>query len=212
MRYFVTGIDTEIGKTVVSAILVETLSANYWKPIQSGELANSDSHKIKELTSKRIIVYPESYRLTQPLSPHLSAKKDGIEIKLMNLIPPSSTKLIIEGAGGVMVPINEKGNYVTDIIQYCNAEVIVVTKHYLGSINHTLLTINYLKSIGTNLKGIVVTGDENKESEAIITKNTGLPILFNVPQTDNLNQKFIKEQAKLLRKSRVMDMEESFTF
>ncbi len=212
MRYFVTGIDTEIGKTVVSAILVEALSANYWKPIQSGELDHSDSDKIKELTSKRIFIYPESYRLTQPLSPHLSAKKDGTEIKLMNLVPPASTKLIIEGAGGVMVPINENGNYVTDIIPYCNAEVIIVTKHYLGSINHTLLTINYLKSKNLKIKGLIVTGEENKESEAIITKNTGVPFLFNVPLTEVLDRKFIKEQARILRKSRILDLEESYTF
>ncbi len=212
MRYFVTGIDTEIGKTIVSAILVEALSANYWKPIQSGELDHSDSQKINELTSKRIIIYPESYRLTHPLSPHLSAKKDGIEIQLMNLIPPTSTKLIIEGAGGAMVPINENGNYVTDIIPYCNAEILLVIKHYLGSINHTLLTINYLKSKSFNIKGIIVNGAEDKESEAIITKNTGVPILFNIPIAENLDQKFIKEQAKIIRKSGILDLEESYTF
>lgn len=199
MRYFVTGIDTEIGKTVVSSILVQALSSNYWKPIQSGDLENSDSLKVSDLISKKINIYPESYRLTKPLSPHLSAKKDGVEITLKNIIPPSSTQLIIEGAGGVMVPINEKGNYVTDILSYCDAEVILVTKNYLGSINHTLLSIHYLQAKNYKIKGIVVTGEENIETESIITKNTGVPILFHVPIVENLSKAFIKKQAVRVR-------------
>lgn len=199
MRYFVTGIDTEVGKTVVSAVLAQALTANYWKPIQIGDLDNSDSHKIENLVSKKIVIYPESYRLSQPLSPHLSAKIDQKEIKLKNIVPPSSTKLIIEGAGGVMVPIDEKGTYITDMLSFCDAEVILVTKNYLGSINHTLLSIQYLQSKNYKIKGIVVTGEENKETEAIITKNTGVPILFHVPFTDELSKQFIKEQATKIR-------------
>lgn len=199
MRYFVTGIDTGVGKTVVSSILVQALTANYWKPIQSGDLENSDSKTIANLISKKINIYPESYRLTAPLSPHLSAKKDGVEIKLKDIVPPSSTQLIIEGAGGVMVPINERGNYVTDMLSYCDAEVILVTKNYLGSINHTLLAIQYLQSKNYNIKGIVVTGDQNIETESIITKNTGVPILFHVPFTSDLSKAFIKEQASRVR-------------
>lgn len=199
MRYFVTGIDTDIGKTVVSSILVQALSANYWKPIQSGDLENSDSIKVANLISKKVNIYPESFRLTEPLSPHLSAKKDGVEISLKNIIPPSSTQLIIEGAGGVMVPIDEKGTYVTDILSFCDAEVILVTKNYLGSINHTLLSIHYLQSKNYKIKGIVVTGEKNIETESIITKNTEIPILFHVPITEDLSKVFIKEQAVKLR-------------
>jgi len=198
MRYFVTGIDTNIGKTVVSAILVEALAANYWKPIQSGDLEYSDSNTIETLTSKRIIIYPESFRLKLPASPHLSAKKEGKEIRLSQLVPPTSTQLVIEGAGGVLVPINENGNYISDIIPYCDAEIILVVKHYLGSINHTLLTIAYLQSKNLTIKGIVVTGDKDEETENIITKNTGVPFLFHVPITQNLDKKFIKEQARLI--------------
>ena len=199
MRYFITGIDTGIGKTVVSSILVQALSANYWKPIQSGDLENSDSLKVADLISKRINIYPESYRLTEPLSPHLSAKKGGIEIKLKDIVPPSSTQLIIEGAGGVMVPIDEKGTYVTDMLSFCDAEVILVTKNYLGSINHTLLSIHYLQSKNYKIKGIVVTGEEDIETESIITNNTGVPILFHVPITTDLSKSFIKEQAVKVR-------------
>lgn len=199
MRYFVTGIDTDIGKTIVSSILVQALSASYWKPIQSGDLDNSDSIKVANLISKKVNIYPESYRLTQPLSPHLSAKKDRVEISLKNIIPPTSTNLIIEGAGGVMVPIDEKGTYVTDILSYCDAEVILVTKNYLGSINHTLLSIHYLQSKNYKIKGIVVTGDKNEETEAIITKNTGVPILFRIPIADELSKAFIKRQASRIR-------------
>lgn len=199
MRYFVTGINSEVGKTVVSAIFAQALTANYWKPIQNGNLEHSDSHKILGLVSKKIIIYPESYRLTQPLSPLLSANLDGVKIKLQDIIPPSSSNLIIEGTGGVMVPIDEKGTYFTDIIPFCGVEIILVTKHYLGSINHTLLSIQYLQSKNYTIKGIVVTGDENKETESIITRNTGIPILFHIPITSDLSKQFIKEQAVKIR-------------
>ena len=127
-KYFITGISTGIGKTVTSAVLVEKLKADYWKPIQSGDLDQSDSLTVKSLISnQKSTIHPEKYKLTQPLSPHLSAKLDGVHIQLENLTPPQTENtLIIEGAGGLMVPLNEK-ELLLDLIKNLGIEVIVVS-------------------------------------------------------------------------------------
>ncbi len=199
MNYFVTGIDTEIGKTIVSAVLVEALGYNYWKPVQSGELDNSDTMKVQRLVTSKVDFYPETHRLTNPLSPHLSAKMDGVNIEMEDFKLPLDDHLVIEGAGGLLVPINEKGDYIADLIPNCKAEVILVSKNYLGSINHTLLSIDYLQKRNIPIKGIIITGNENPETEAIILKNTGVKVLFHVPWAEQIDQKFIAEQAEVLR-------------
>ncbi|QPH39980.1 dethiobiotin synthase [Pedobacter endophyticus] len=167
--YFVTGIGTGIGKTLVSAILTEKLKADYWKPIQSGDLETSDSLAVASLISnQKTVIHPEVYRLTQPLSPHLSARLDGIEIEMAKIaMPNTSNNLIIEGAGGLMVPLNEK-DLIVDLIKKLAVEVILVSQNYLGSINHTLLSINLLKQYQIPIKGVIFNGDENKESERFI--------------------------------------------
>src|SRR5476649_1485023 len=144
---FVTGIGTGIGKTIVSAILTEKLKADYWKPIQAGDLDNSDTLKVKSLiTNTSSKIHPEAYRLTQACSPHKAAAIDGITIDQKNiLLPVTDNKLIIEGAGGLMVPLNNNFLMI-DLIQQLNAGVILVVKHYLGSINHTLLSLEALYS------------------------------------------------------------------
>ena len=198
--FFVTGIDTGIGKTVVSAILVEALNADYWKPIQSGDLHYSDTDKVKELVNEKTTLHPEAYRLNNPLSPHVSAKLDSISISLDSFeLPKTNNNLIVEGAGGLLVPINEDGNYLSDIILKLGMEIILVSKNYLGSINHTLLSIEYLKSKDISIKGIIIVGEKNESSESIITKNTGVKILHRVPMVESVTKEFIKEQAELLR-------------
>lgn len=198
--FFVTGIDTNIGKTVVSAILVEALQADYWKPIQSGDLHYTDTDKVKELVNGKTILHPEAYRLNNPLSPHVSAKLDNISISLASFqLPETTNNLIVEGAGGLLVPINEDGDYLSDLILQLGMEVLLVSKNYLGSINHTLLSIEYLKSKSISVKGIVIVGEKNESSESIITKNTGVKILHHVPLADSVTREFIKEQAELLR-------------
>lgn len=191
-KYFVTGIGTGIGKTICSAVLVEKLKADYWKPIQSGDLDQSDSLSIKSLISNtKTVIHPEKYRLTQPLSPHLSAKLDGIEIELKQLIPPTTQNtLIIEGAGGLMVPINEE-ELILDLIKNLAVEVIVVSQNYLGSINHTLLTINTLKQHHVKIKGIVFSGEENLESQRYILKYSGLHLIGRIPFLNNLSKEEI---------------------
>jgi len=198
--FFVTGIDTNIGKTVVAAILVEALNADYWKPIQSGDLHYTDTDKVKELVNEKSILYPETYRLNNPLSPHASAKLDNISISLASFqLPKTNNNLIVEGAGGLLVPINEDGSYLSDIIVKLGMEVILVSKNYLGSINHTLLSIEYLKSKSISIKGIIIVGEKNESSESIITKNTEVNILHRVPMAESVTREFIKEQAELLK-------------
>lgn len=198
--FFVTGIDTDIGKTVVSSILVEALNADYWKPIQSGDLHHTDTDKVKELVSGNTVFHPEAYRLNHALSPHVSAKLDNISISLASFqLPKTNNNLIVEGAGGLLVPINENGDYLSDVFLTLGMEILLVSKNYLGSINHTLLSIEYLKSKSISIKGIIIVGEKNDSSESIITKNTGVKILHHVPMVESVTKGFIKEQAELLR-------------
>ena len=197
--YFVTGIGTEIGKTVVSAILVEKLKADYWKPIQSGDLDNSDTDKVRKLVSNSSSKFhPETYQFSQPFSPHYSAKLDYQEISLSKInLPETENNLIIEGAGGILVPLNDQ-DLMIDLIKKLNVEVILISKNYLGSINHTLLTVEALKNRGIAIKGIIFNGPKTPSSEEIITNFTQLTILGNVPELDELNQQQIKDAGDFI--------------
>ena len=196
-QYFLTGIGTDIGKTIVSAILVEHLNAEYWKPIQAGNLDFTDSDRINEITNCTKI-HNEKFRLTQAMSPHAAAEIDGIYIGLDNFIPPKTVEaLIIEGAGGLLVPINNK-DLVLNLIQYLGFEVIIVSKHYLGSINHTLLTTEVLINNSVSIKGIIFNGKPNSESEKIIEIHSGLPILGQVGYLDIISKNEIINESKKL--------------
>lgn len=186
-KYFVTGIGTGIGKTIVSAILTEKLKADYWKPVQAGELHNSDTMKVKSLISNnQSVFHPETYALTEPFSPHKSAAIDGIEIDMQRFIlPQTDNNLIIEGAGGLMVPLNNQF-LVIDLIKQLNVEVILVSQNYLGSINHTLLSIQTLKQYNIPIAGIIFNGDSNANSEEYILNYTGIKLLGNTPNYSNI--------------------------
>jgi dethiobiotin synthetase len=181
-RYFITGIGTDVGKTVASAILVEVLEADYWKPIQSGATTDSDRNTVHELISNtKSVFHPEVYNLTEPLSPHAAAELDGVEIELDKIVvPETENTLIIEGAGGLMVPLNYKGLMVIDLINHCKAEAILVSRNYLGSINHTLLSIEALKSRNIPIAGIIFNGAENKATERVILEQTGVKLLDRI--------------------------------
>ncbi|WP_421939579.1 dethiobiotin synthase [Pedobacter sp.] len=196
-NYFITGIGTGIGKTLISAILAEKLEADYWKPIQSGDLDQSDSLTVSTLVSNnKTYIHPETYRLSQPLSPHLSARLDGIAIVLEKMnIPPTRNDLIIEGAGGLMVPLNET-TLIIDLIKKLNTEVILVSQNYLGSINHTLLSINLLNQYQIKLKGIIFNGDENAETEKYILHYSKAKKLGNIPSLTDINKNLIKVLGK----------------
>lgn len=198
-KYFITGIGTGIGKTLISAILIEKLKADYWKPIQSGDLDTSDSITLGSLISNnQTVIHPESYRLTQPLSPHLSARLDGIEIDLNKInMPLTDNNLIIEGAGGLMVPLNED-ELIIDLIKKLNVEVILVSQNYLGSINHTLLSVNLLKQYKIPIKGIIFNGDENVETERYIQQYTKIKKLGSVPSLKNIDKEKVKAAGQNL--------------
>jgi len=197
MKLFITGISTDVGKTIASAIIVEALQADYWKPIQAGDLDNSDSHKIKSyISNDKTVIHKNRYKLNTPASPHLAAERDGITIDLKQIKEPKTNNhLVIEGAGGIFVPLNNN-DCVIDLIQN-DYKVIVVSRHYLGSINHTLLTIEALKNRKINIAGIIFSGDKNQSSESIILNKTGVKCIGRIEQESYFDQAVIREYADL---------------
>lgn len=194
-QYVISGIGTEVGKTIVSAIVSEALKATYWKPVQAGELENTDSHKIERLTSN-VRILPEAFKLNEPMSPHAAAEIDGVEINLNSFVLPSiETNLVIEGAGGLLVPMNNQGLLYADVFQRWNLPVIIVSRHYLGSINHSLLTAEVLINRGIKIAGWIFVGDENQTSESIILKITEVPMIARIPMVKEITKEFIAEQA-----------------
>lgn len=194
MRIFVTSIDTNVGKTVCSSILCAGLGYDYWKPVQCGDLDFSDSMKVKSY-SPLTKVHAESFQLNAPMSPHEAAKLENMDISINDFKLPKSEEIIIEGAGGVMVPLNYKGNMIVELASMFKAKVIIVFKNYLGSINHTLLTIDKVKSVGLDIFGLLVVGDEVTSSERIIEDATQMNIIARIPIVDRVNQKWVKEQG-----------------
>ncbi|MGB5554814.1 MAG: dethiobiotin synthase [Flavobacteriaceae bacterium] len=197
-KIFVTGISTAVGKTIAAAIITEALEADYWKPIQAGDLNHSDSHKIAELISNtKTTVRKSSYELSSAMSPHAAADIDGIHIDLQKIVEPDTDNhLVIEGAGGLLVPLNDEDT-ILDIImpQY---KVIVVSRHYLGSINHTLLTVGWLQSRGYDV-AILFNGNEHKTTEEIIAKKTGASILGRINEEKKFDKAVIKKYAQQLK-------------
>lgn len=197
MQFFITGIGTEIGKTVVSAILTEYFQADYWKPIQSGDLHWTDTMKVQSLISNtKSVFHPERHRLNAPLSPHASAALDGVQIKLSDFtLPQTSNHLIVEGAGGLMVPLNDQ-DVMLDLIQQVQIPVILVSRNYLGSINHTILTIEALQHRQISIAGIVFNGEPNSATETFIEKYSQLPVLFRVGDLPEISPKVISKFIK----------------
>ena len=201
MKLFITGISTDVGKTIASAIIVEALQADYWKPIQAGDLEHSDTHKVQSLVSNtQSHFHPNSYALQTPASPHLAAAIDGITIAMNEIQEPKTNNhLVVEGAGGILVPLNETKS-VVDLIQP-DYKVIVVSRHYLGSINHTLLTIEALQNRKIQVAGIIFSGDENKSSESIILSRTAVPLIGRIAQEPYFDTNVISEYAELFREN-----------
>jgi len=175
---FVTGIDTDVGKTVVAAILVQSLGADYWKPIQAGDLDRTDTDVVRQLVSTpETTFHPEAYRLDKAASPHASAREQGVAIDLSMLSAPATNRpLVIEGAGGVHAPLSDVIT-ILDLIVALEPKVIVVSKHYLGSINHTLLTLEALERRSVDVAGLVFNGAPNSDTEGIIAARTGVPVV-----------------------------------
>jgi len=163
----VTGTDTGIGKTVFAAALTRALAAHYWKPVQSGLEDGADADTVAHLGVRRDHILPEAYRLTQPLSPHRAAELDGLTIDQARLALPPQRPLVVEGAGGTLVPVTRGISY-ADIFAWWGLPVIVVARTGLGTINHSLLTFEALRARGIPIHGVAFVGDANEDNEATI--------------------------------------------
>lgn len=201
MKLFITGIGTDVGKTVASAIVTQALEADYWKPIQAGDLELSDTHKVKDrVSNKKSQFHPNAYAFNTPASPHLAAELDGITIDLNQIKEPETNNhLVIEGAGGILVPLNNT-DCIIDLIRP-DYKVIVVSRHYLGSINHTLLTIEALKSRQISVDGIIFSGDENQATESIILNKTGVKLIGRIDNEPYFDANVIAYYADKFREN-----------
>lgn len=194
--FFVTGNGTGAGKTITSAILCEAQGADYWKPIQAGFLDNSDSQVVRSLVSNsNTFVHPEVYLLSQPLSPHAAAKIDGVKIEISKLQLPSTPRpLVVEGVGGLMSPISDDSLNI-DLIAALGLPAIVVSQHYLGSINHTLLTLEALKQRKIEVLGLIFNGPSTPSSEDFILAYSGTKRLAQIPQREHWGPAEIRSLA-----------------
>jgi dethiobiotin synthetase len=195
-RLFITGTDTGIGKTLVSAMLLSGINARYWKPVQSGLTDITDTEWVKKhagLDASRF--FTETYRLKAPLSPHESAALEGKHIDLEQFIIPQVSQgetLLIEGAGGIMVPLNEK-DYIIDLMKRCNAPVIIVARSGLGTINHTLLSINQLRQKHIEIFGIVMNGPKNTSNSEAIEHFSGVKVIAEIEPLALITPETLKE-------------------
>ena len=189
MSFFLTGTDTEVGKTVICAWLMVHYKYHYWKPIQSG-MDSPDIKTVQKITGfDNSFFFPPAYELQQPLSPHESAKRDGIKIELANfLLPRKETKFIVEGAGGILVPINEK-YFIVDIIKKLKLPILLVARSGLGTINHTLLTVSELKKRNLPLRGIILNGERNQSNKEAIEKYSGVSVVSELEPLKTLDKK-----------------------
>lgn len=197
-KIFVTGISTNVGKTLASAIFTEALEADYWKPVQSGDLDHTDSQRVASLISNtKTVIYPSSYELKAPISPHAAAALEGRRIDRFHINEPETeNNLVIEGAGGILVPLNEEDT-MFDVIMP-NYQVVVVSKHYLGSINHTLLTIYWLQHKGYDVS-VLFNGAANPQTEDIILEKTGVALIGRIDDEPELNKEVVKAYAEKFR-------------
>jgi dethiobiotin synthetase len=200
---FITGTGTDVGKTLVAAIITEALKADYWKPVQAGFADGTDPLFVQEMISnKKSKIHPELYRLKMPASPHIAAPAEQKKIKIKGIIghvPKTKNRLIIEGAGGLMVPLNKK-ELILNLIKKLKAKVIIVSKNELGSINHSLLTAAVLKKEKVNVSGWIFT-EEYMNYEKEIGEWSGFPVIASVKHLPVISKETIKAEAlKMLPK------------
>lgn len=199
--FWITGTDTDVGKSVVSAMLVTAMESSYWKPVQSGTLTGTDTEFVEQvsgLTKDHFV--PEVYKTTQPLSPHLSARIDGITIDMKTFHKPDisvikNKSLVIEGAGGVLVPLNSE-NFVVDLIKQIVAPVIIVCRSTLGTINHSLATIEALRSRDIPIKGFIMNGPKNVENERAVRDYGQIEHLGSIPKLGKVDRKSLLQVWK----------------
>ena len=199
---FITGTGTDVGKTLVAAIITEALQADYWKPVQAGFSDGTDSLRIEQLISNdKTIIHPELYKLEMAASPHLAAAAENIQIHIkdiLNQLPKTKNRLVIEGAGGLMVPLN-KNKFVLHLIKNLNAKVIIVSKNELGSINHSLLTAAVLKEEKINVAGWIFN-EEYLRYENEIVKWSGYPAIASIKHLNEISRQTIKAESEKIKK------------
>ncbi|MFL5752210.1 MAG: dethiobiotin synthase [Bacteroidia bacterium] len=197
-KIFVTGIGTDVGKTVVSAVLVEALQADYWKPIQTGSFYGTDTDKVQKLIGNdKSKFHSERFLLEKYMSPHAAAELEGVQIKLEDFeLPPTSNEtLIIEGVGGIMVPLN-KEHFVLDIIKKIDCEVLLVVQNYLGSINHSILSLEVLRHHNINVIGTVFNGPKHQLSEEIILHHSSFKFVGHINKEVQITPEIISRYAE----------------
>lgn len=198
MKLFITAIGTDSGKTLASSIFCQALKADYWKPIQTGT-SHIDAETVKEYVSFPVVIHPETYHLKAPLSPHQAAIMEDKRIVLKDFqLPKTKNHLIVEGAGGVLVPINEKGDYVIDIAQKLHLEVVLVIRLYLGCINHAMLTINELQRRNVPIKGIVFNGADMYGAVSYISNAADIPVLLHINEEPDFTKDIIRYYSLFL--------------
>ncbi|MBF0448551.1 MAG: dethiobiotin synthase [Magnetococcales bacterium] len=185
---FLTGTDTDVGKSVVAAWLMLRMGADYWKPIQAGLQGETDQQVVRRLSGlPDHRFHPSLYNLNAPLSPHESARRDGIQIELDRFnLPQTSNPLIVEGAGGLMVPLNDQA-MIIDLIQQLRLPVVLVARSTLGTINHTLLSLSALRARSIPVVGIVLNGPVNPENRQAIHRYGQVEIIGEIPRLSPLN-------------------------
>lgn len=196
-KIIVAGIGTEVGKTIVSAILVSAIGGDYWKPVQCGEEPDTDTAVMKNLIDiRKHHIYPPAYSLKAPLSPHHAARLENVTISTDSIMFPKTTRpLIIESVGGVFVPLRLNVLCI-DLFKTWDCKWVVVSKHYLGSINHTLLTLDALQKRDVPVAGLVFNGEPNHDSEAAILAISKLPVLGRLLPESIFNPQIIQRYAK----------------
>lgn len=208
-KIFVTGIGTDAGKTLVSAIVAQALEADYWKPVQAGNLERPDSVVIQELlSSPESVIHPETYSLREALSPHAAASRESIKIeaKRLSLPPTKNEVIVIEGAGGLMVPLS--ANFlVVDLIQQLEAEVILVSRNYLGSINHTLLSLELIAKRELPMLGLIFNGPYTPSTENFISSYAKVPIIGRIEKETYIDQLTVERYAGLFRRALKLPIE-----
>lgn len=195
-QIFITGTDTGIGKTVVSAIFTAGLGATYWKPVQSGLKDDTDTQFVRRVTDLPDHRFAEErFRLTEPLSPHASAAIDGVSISLEDFtIPRYETKhLVVEGAGGLLVPLNDR-DMIIDLISHLGLPVLLVVRSELGTLNHTFLSLEALRSRGIPIIGVVMNGPRNESNRKAIEKYGRVEILGELEPLETINPETLQEQ------------------
>jgi dethiobiotin synthetase len=199
---FITGIGTGVGKTIVSAIVTEALKADYWKPIQTGSDEVTDSDTILKLISNSVTkIHNEAFCLRLPASPHAAAEAENVQIRIKDIVVPATkNNLVIEGAGGLMVPLNGK-ELMIDFIEKMGVPVILVVRNYLGSINHTLLSVEALKQRKIKLAGIIYSGETNAASEKAIESFGKCKVLARIGHETVFNSKLVLKYAQKIKPS-----------